>query len=126
MVRLLVGMHAPLTGSRSLAAFSSLMEAMGNLAARGNTPSRIHDGGVGLPWAHKPGSAPAHSSWPPSAAASPARSPLFGMPDLNALWRFAAHRKILEASEKLCGSQALMGWAEGAPQTPVPPVPLFQ
>lgn len=122
-MRACAGMHAPLTGSRSLAAFASLMEAMGNLGARGNAPARAPEG---LSWAHKPGSAPAHSSWPPSAAASPARSPLFGMPDLNALWRFTAHRKILEASEKLCGSQALLGWAEGTPQTPVPPVPLFQ
>ncbi|BDA45639.1 hypothetical protein COCOBI_07-4260 [Coccomyxa sp. Obi] len=116
----------PFPACRSLAAFSSLMEAMGNLAARGNS-SRAQEE-ASLPWAAaKPASVPSPlSSWPPSSAAahSPGRSPLFGMPDLNALWRFAAHRKILEASEKLCSSQALLGWAEGPSR--VPPVPLFQ
>lgn len=115
----------PFPACRSLAAFSSLMEAMGNLAARGNS-SRAHEE-ASLPWAAaKPASVPSPlSSWPPSSAAqSPGRSPLFGMPDLNALWRFAAHRQILEASEKLCSSEALMGWAEGPSR--VPPVPLFQ
>lgn len=112
---------------RSLAAFSSLMEAMGNLAARGNS-SRAHEE-VSLPWAAAKlaASVPSPlSSWPPSGAAThpPGRSPLFGMPDLNVLWRFAAHRQILEASEKLCSSEALMGWAEDPSR--VPPVPLFQ
>jgi len=121
--------------SRSLAAFSSLMEAMGKLAARSGSAGRV-PAGASLPWAaQRPGSGPSGlSSWPPSAGAaaatgSPHRSPLFGMSDLNALWRFAAHRKILEASEKLlCGSQALAGGLgeNGTPRNSVPPVPLFQ
>ena len=112
-------------------AFSGLMDAMSALdgprASAGrlsNTSSQSWDS-RGLP-ASAAGVQTLPAAWP-GASLGPCGNPLFG--GLEVRWRFNAHRKILEASEKLMPAQqpaspSVLASTIAHPHPP--PVPLFQ
>jgi hypothetical protein len=102
--------------SRQGPAFSGLMDALGS----GGSRSGNLDAAATLPWAHRQAALGPASQWPATATAG--NAPLFGMSHIQARWRFVAHRKLLEATEKMmCSRQALHSESVAAP-----PVPLFQ
>ena len=120
---------APQPASRGLIAFSGLMDAMSALDGPRTSAGRLPSFSTHT-W--EPRAAPTAAqqalpmgTWPGNGLGGGA--PLFG--GLDARWRFTAHRKILEASEKLMlaqqpASPSILAESIANPQPP--PVPLFQ
>ena len=118
--------------SRGLAAFSGLMDAMSALDGPRTSVGRLSNASSqswdtrSLP-ATVAGVQTLPAAWPGANLGGGGGNPLFS--GLEARWRFNAHRKILEASEKLMPAQQPASpsvLASSIAHPHPPPVPLFQ
>ena len=108
-------------------AFSGLMDAMSALDGPRASAGRLSNASSQSWEARGLASAAAAQAMPAPWPGAGSSNPLFG--GLDARWRFNAHRKLLEASEKLMplqqpSSPGLL--AESLMRPHPPPVPLFQ